>query len=112
MPISKLGVLLKSKESGEQIGILEFDPSGMLICQMIKKGLPVFALRSVMQILKEKAPLPIYKKYETRKDERGHLPREILRTEAASYAKIINDAEMEIGGIAVIASVEEWQEKK
>ena len=112
MPVSKLGVLLKSKESGEQIGILAFDPSGMLMCQMIKSGLHVFALRSVMQILKEKAPLPIYRKYEDQKDEKGHLPREILLSEAASYAKFINDAEMEIGGIPVTATVEEWQEQK
>ena len=112
MPVSKLGVLLKSKESGEQIGILAFDPSGMLMCQMIKSGLHVFALRSVMQILKEKAPLPIYRKYEDQKDEKGNLPRDILLSEAASYAKFINEAETTIGGIPVIASVEEWQEQK
>jgi hypothetical protein len=109
MPISKLGVLLKSKESGEQIGILEFDPSGMLMCQMIKSGLHVFSLRSVIHILEVKDPLPVYKKYASQKDEKGHLPREILRKEAASYAKILNEAEMEISGIPVTASVEEWQ---
>lgn len=108
MPVSKLGVLLKSKESGEQIGVLEFDPSGMLMCQMIKSGLHVFALRSVMQILKEEAPLPVYKKYEDQKDGNGHIPRETLRKEAASYAKILNEAEMEISGIPVTATVEEW----
>jgi hypothetical protein len=108
MATSNIGVLLKSKESGEQIGVLKFEPDGMLMCQMIKSGLHVFALRSVMQILKEKAPLPVYEKYASQKDEKGHLPREILRKEAESYAKIINDAEMEIGCIPVTATVEEW----
>jgi hypothetical protein len=110
--IRKLGILLKSKESGEQIGILEFDPSGMLMCQMIKSGVHSFALRSVINLLDKKAPLPIYKKYADRKDEKGHLPREILLSEAASYAKIINDAEMTITGIPVTATVEEWGEQK
>jgi hypothetical protein len=108
--VSKIGVLLKSKESGEQIGVLEFDLSGMLMCQMIKKGLHVFALRSVIHILNEKDPLPIYRKYADQKDEEGHIPREILRKEAASYAKILNEAEMEISGIPVTASVVEWEE--
>ena len=109
MPVSKLGVLLKSKESGEQIGVLEFDPSGMLMCQMIKKGLHVFALRSVTKLLEEKGFKPLYKKYEAQKDNAGNLPEDILRVEAEACAKIINEAEMTIGGIPVIASVEEWQ---
>ena len=108
MATSNIGVLLKSKENGEQIGVLEFDPSGMLMGQMIKTGLHVFALRSVIHILNEKDPLPVYKKYEDQKDEKGHLPKEILLSEAASYAKILNEAEMEISGIPIKATVEEW----
>ena len=107
--VSKMGVLLKSKENGEQIGVLEFDPSGMLICQMIKPGLHVFSLRSVMKLLDEKGFKPLYKKYEAQKDEAGNLPRDILRAEAEACAKIINEAETTIGGIPVTASVEEWQ---
>lgn len=110
--ILKLGVLLKSRENREQIGVLDFEPDGMLVNSIIKPGLHVFSLRSVMMLLDEKAPIPIYKKYEAQMDENGNLPREILHSEAEAYAKIINEAEMEVGGIPVIASVEEWQEQK
>ena len=105
MPISKLGVLLKSE--GKQVAVIEFGLDGMLICQMIKPGLHVFALRSFINLLEE----PLYKKYESQKDEAGNLPREILISEAESFARTINSAEMKIGGISVIASVEEWQEE-
>jgi len=107
--ISKLGVLLKSRDGGEQIGVLEFEPDGMLICSIIKKGLHVFAIRSVTNLLEEKAPLPLYKKYEAQKDDAGNLPREILREEAEAYAQMINEAELKIAGIPVDASVVEWQ---
>jgi len=106
---SKLGVLLKSKESGEQIGVIEFEPDGMLICSIIKKGLHVFSLRSVMNLLDEKDPQPLYKKYEAQKDEKGCLPSDILRAEAEVCAKMINVAELNIAGIPVDASVVEWQ---
>jgi hypothetical protein len=109
MPISKLGVLLKSKETGEQVAVIEFEPDGMLVNSMIKTGIHVFALRSVMNLLEEKDPLPLYKKYEALKDESGNLPREILREEADSVAKILNEAEIKIGGIPVNAMKVEWQ---
>ena len=104
MPISKLGVLLKSE--GKQIAVIEFGLDGILICQMIKPGLHVFALRSFINLLEE----PLYKKYESQKDEAGNLPREILITETEAFAKIINGAKMKIGGVPVTASVEEWNE--
>jgi len=60
-----------------------------------------------MSLLDEKGFKPLYKKYE--KDEAGNLPRDILRAEAETCAKIINQAGIDIGGIPVTASVEEWQ---
>jgi len=62
-----------------------------------------------MKLLDEKGFQPLYKKYEAQKDEAGNLPRDILRAEAEACVNIINEAEMEIGGIAVTASVQEWQ---
>jgi hypothetical protein len=82
----------------------------MLICSIIKKGLHVFAIRSVTNLLDEKAPQPLYKKYEAQKDGKGNLPRDILRAEADAHAKMINEAELKIAGIPVTASVEEWNE--
>jgi hypothetical protein len=41
-------------------------------------------------------------------DDNGNLSIDILRKEAESYAKIINDAGMKIGGIPVTATVEQW----
>jgi hypothetical protein len=109
MPISKLGVLLTSKESGEQVAVIEFEPDGMLINQMIKSGVHVYALRSAMNLLEKKGFQPLYNKYKDLKDEAGNLPREILREEAQACAKIFNDAEMTIGGIPVNAEMVEWQ---
>ena len=110
--VSKMGVLLKAKASTEQVAVIEFGLDGMLVNSIIKPGVHVFALRSVMKLLDEKGFQPLYKKYEAQKDEAGNLPRDILRAEAEACANIINGAEMTIAGIAVIASVEEWQEQK
>ena len=112
MPASKIGVLLKAKENGEQVAVIEFGPDGMLMCQMIRSGLHAFALRSVVRLLEVKGFQPLYKKYESQKDETGNLSRDILRAEAEASSKIINEAEMKIGGIPVAASVEEWPEQK
>lgn len=106
---SKIGLLLKSRESGEQIAVIEFEPDGMLINSMIKPGLHVYALRSVMNLLEKKGFQPLYKKYNSQFDEAGNLPREILSDEAEACAKIINEAEMKIGGVPIDASVVEWQ---
>ena len=106
--VSKIGVLLTSKEDGGQVAVIEFGPDGMLVNSIIKPGVHVFALRSVMSLLDEKGFQALYKKYETQLAD-GNISREILLSEAASYARIINEAEMTIGGIPVIASVEEWQ---
>jgi len=108
--ISKIGVLLTSKENGEQIGVIEFDPSGMLICRMIKRGLNEYALRTVINLSDEKGFPPLYKKYKTRMDEKGNLPKDVLSSEADAYAEIVNEANVKIGGIPVNASVREWQE--
>jgi hypothetical protein len=112
MSISKIGVLLTSKEDGGQVAVIEFGPDGMLVNSIIKPGVHVFALRSVMKLLDEKGFQPLYKKYEAQKDEAGNLPRDILRAEAEACARIINEAEMTIAGILVDASVEEWPEQK
>jgi hypothetical protein len=106
---SKIGVLLTSKESGEQVAVIEFEPDGMLINSMIKPGLHVYALRSVMNLLGEKGFQPLYIKHKALKDEAGNLPREVLREEAESCSKILNDAEVTVGGIPVNASMVEWQ---
>ena len=108
MPKSKLGVLLKSKENGEQVAVIEFGLDGMLVNSIIKPGVHVFALRSVMKLLDEKGFQPLYKKYEAQKDETGNLSRDILRAEAEASSKIINEAGMEISGIPVTAIVVEW----
>ena len=108
MPISKLGVLLTSKENGEQVAVIEFGLDGMLVNTMIKPDLHVFALRSVMKLLDEKGFKPLSKKYEAQKNEAGNLPKEILRSEAENSAKIVNDADLQMAGIPVNASVVEW----
>ena len=101
---------MTSKENGEQIGVIEFDPSGMLICRMIKQGLHVYALRTVIDLSNEKGFPPLYQKYKTQMDEKGNLPKDILSSEADSYAEMVNNVEIKIGGIPVEVSVRKWQE--
>jgi len=106
--VSKIGVLLTSKEDGGQVAVIEFGPDGMLVNSIIKPGVHVFALRSVMSLLDEKGFQALYKKYETQLAD-GNISREILRSEAEACAKIINEAGMKIAGIPVDASIVEWQ---
>jgi hypothetical protein len=105
----KIGVLLTSKTTGEQVAVIEFEPGGMLVNSLIKTGLHAYALRSAMNLLEQKGFQPLYKKYKSMKDEAGNLPKEILREEAEACAKIFNDAELTIGGIPVIAKAVEWE---
>jgi len=49
--MTKIGVLISSRENNEDLGIMEFDPSSMLICSMFKAGIHPYALKQFLNTL-------------------------------------------------------------
>lgn len=88
---SKIGVLLKDRVSGEQIGVIEFDPSGVLVYQIIMTGLHVFAFKPINKLLSEEwIKEPLYIKHAKLLAENPKLPNDILEQEAISCAEFLN----------------------
>ena len=105
---SELGILLVEKENNNQIGFIKFDPSGMLVYQIIKAGLHVYAFKPINKLLSEQwIKEPLYKKHAGLLDEDKKLPNEILEQEARSCADFLNSLEspLMLGSYAVKAQV-------
>ena len=103
---SVIGVLLVDKADGSQIGFIKFDSSGMLIYQMIKAGMHVFAFKPIDRLLNDQwLKEPLYKKHATSMDENSKLPHEILEREANNCADFLNSLEspLMLGGYLVEA---------
>jgi hypothetical protein len=99
----KIGVLLTDRASGGRIGIIEFDPSGMLVSHVFPGTVHAFALNPVIRILKE----PLYVKYAKLVKKKPKLPADILEHEAKLFAEKINglDHPMTVGEYSVKADV-------
>ena len=105
---SELGILLIEKENNDQIGFIKFDSSGMLVYQIVKAGLHVYAFKPINKLLSEQwIKEPLYKKHASLLDENKKLPDEILEQEAKSCADFLNSLEtsLTLGGNAVKAPV-------
>src|SRR6266516_1550761 len=81
---SLIGVLFLDKASGTQIGFIKFDSSGMLVYQMIKTGMHVFAFKPIDVLLNQWTKEPLYKKHAKFLKENSKLPDKILEQEANS----------------------------
>ncbi len=105
----KIGILLTAEDDGKkQIGIVEFDPTGMLAFNVIQKGLHVFALKPVESCLKENGlEVPLYVKYASLLKQRHEIPQAILEKEANYYAEVLNRVEplITIGEQKIMAAV-------
>jgi hypothetical protein len=104
---SLIGVLFIDKASGSQIGFIKFDFSGMLIYQMIKTGMHVFAFKSIDPFIKQWASEPLYKKHAKLLEENSKLPDKILEQEANGCADFLNSLEspLNLGGFTVKAQM-------
>ncbi len=105
--ITEIGVLLLDKGTGAQIGFIQFDSSGMLVYQMIKK-VHVFALKPIDDLLAERwLTEPLYEKHAKLLDEDSKLPDEILEQEANSCAQFLNSLEspLKVGNCSIRAQV-------
>ena len=106
-----IGVLLVDTDSGTQIGLIKFDPSGMLIYQIVKAGVQWFAFKSIEAILKEKwLRKPLYKKHSKSMGRNKNLPQKILVLEAKSCAEYLNSlkAPPKLGRYVVKAQMVRW----
>lgn len=91
---TKLGILLTDAGNGEHIGFIEFDTSGVLVYQIIKAGLHVFAFKPIDKLLVEEwMKEPLYVKHADLRDENKTLPIEILEEEAISCEEFLNSLE-------------------
>jgi len=90
----EIGVLLVDESSGDQMGYVEFDPSGMLVYHKVKPEMHVYAFKGIDRILREEwATQPLYKKHAESLDENKKLPDEILEQEATACADFLNSLE-------------------
>jgi|ABSR01.1.fsa_nt_gi hypothetical protein len=104
---SEIGVLFIDKASGSQIGFIKFDSSGVLVYQMIKPGMHVFAFKPIDHLLNQWIKEPLYKKHAKLLEENSKLPDEILEQEANSCADFLNSLEspLSLGGHSVKAQM-------
>lgn len=103
--MTKIGVLISSLENKEDLGIMEFDASGMLICSTYTAGIHPFALKQFLNMLDQ----PLYVKHAAVISQHKVLPRELLITEAEDLAARINEKSMTLGGGPILAASVEWE---
>lgn len=102
--MTKIGVLISSQENEEKLGIMEFDPTGMLICSTFKAGIHPFALKTFLKMLDQ----PLYVKHADVISRDKVLSRELLITESQDLATRINEESMTMGGGPIVAASVEW----
>lgn len=94
MSEEEICVLLLEPETKAQIGLIRFDPSGMLIFQLIKPGLHVYALRPIHDLLANQwLRVPLYRKHARLLDNNKNLPEDVLMQEANDCASFLNNLE-------------------
>jgi hypothetical protein len=88
---SQIGILLSEEWSGEEIGLIEFTPSGVLALYFFQ-GPDVFALKPIERLLIEHGlgEEPLYVKYGEVLQREPELPPSILKREARYYADFVN----------------------
>lgn len=105
---TQIGGPLLETETRAQIGYIRFDPSGMLIYQLIKPGLHANEFKPIHHLLTTQwLSAPLYRKHASLLDENSKLPKDILLREANACASFLNNLEAppRLGGSRVIARV-------
>ena len=103
--MTKIGVLISSRENNEHLGIMEFDSPGMLICSTKKAGIHPYALKQFLKLLDQ----PLYIKHADIISRDKVLPRELLITESQNLAARINGKSMTLAGQPILATSVEWE---
>ena len=98
--MTRYGVLIMRKDNAEPLGVLELDPSGMLITAAFEGGANPYALGKFANGLLDQ---PIYKKYAEVLAQAKALSPEVVVAETEHTANLINGQEMTLGGMPILA---------
>ena len=90
---SKIVILFIDQDSDEEIGLIEFDPSGKLIIRSIKKGLHHSAMEPVFLVTEQLIVAPLNKKYPMILEKRTEFPDCLLEMEAIRCVSLLNTQE-------------------
>ena len=99
--MTKYGVLISNKVTGELLAVLELDPSGMLITSSFTTRIHPYALGKIVVRLLDQ---PIYKKYADMLARGKVLSPKLMKIETQCIADLINGQAMTLGGVSVVAS--------
>ena len=99
--MTKYGVLISNKVTGELLAVLELDPSGMLVTSSLTKRVHPFSLGKIAGRLLDQ---PIYKKLTDVLARDEALSPKLMKTETQHLAEIINGKSRTLGGVRIVAS--------
>jgi hypothetical protein len=98
--MTKYGVLISNKVTGELLAVLELDPSGMLISSSFTTRIHPYSLGKIAGRLLDQ---PIYKKYADVLARDKVLSPKLMKTETLCIADLINGKAMTLGGVPISA---------
>jgi|GEM_PF-3931673 len=99
--MTRYGVLISDKVTGELLAVLELDPTGMLTTSSFTKRIHPYSLGKTANRLLDQ---PIYKKYAAVLARDKVLSPKLMKTETQCIADLINGKAMAWGGVSVVAS--------
>ena len=99
-PLTQYGVLISDKGTGEQLAVLELNPSGVLVAGSFTKSVHPYSLRKIVDLIDQ----PIYKKYADVLVRDKALSPELMRFETQHLAELINNHSMTLCGVPILAT--------
>ncbi len=112
-PATHVGILLYERRSGNQVGLVEFHPSGVLAFRVLQPGLHYFALKPIERRLSDTVLRhPLYIKYAQAIRQEGSLERSILKREARLCAAALNRSRptLQVGNTRVSAYMVQYRD--
>ena len=98
--MTRYGVLISEKETSKSLGVIELDPSGMMITAAFEGGPNPHSMGKFADHLLDQ---PIYKKYADVLARDKVLSPDLMMTETQLIAGLINRQSMTLGGVPVVA---------
>jgi hypothetical protein len=102
--MTRYAVLITQKENSESLGVLELDPTGLVIVSTFAGGIHPYALKPVVNNLLDQ---PLYAKYAELLSRLKTLPAEVLKAEADGIARLVNERSMKVMGMRIGARIAE-----
>jgi hypothetical protein len=96
--MTRYAVLITQKENSEPLGVLELDPTGMVITAAFAGGIHPNSLKSVVDELLDQ---PLYAKYAELLSRVKVLPAEVLKAESDRLAGLVNERSLTLLGMPI-----------